>query len=194
MASVKASRSGFCLSLSFRPLVTYSISIYFSSVWSNRVNVFCYLSIIICCCLICVSSNSILILLLDCGLTWSRCAFDKKPKIPIDVIKIKTTTAPVKYAFIVLGTNALRQLLYNQLAATSLPTSNALPIAIIGKVAPANKVAKPIILYPAAMADIEMADIKVIIIANILLSYIIKYILFSNFFDNSFYLRKVIYI
>src|SRR6056300_889388 len=113
MASVKASRSGFCLSLSFRPLVTYSI----------------------------------LILLLDCGLTWSRCAFDKKPKIPIDVIKIKTITAPVKYAFIDLGTNALRQLLYNQEAATSLPTSNALPIAIIGMVAPANRVARPMILF-----------------------------------------------
>ena len=45
----------------------------------------------------------------------------------------------------ILGTSLLRQLLYNQEAATNLPTSNALPIAMIGITAPANKVDKPII-------------------------------------------------
>ena len=45
----------------------------------------------------------------------------------------------------VYGTNLLRQLLYNQEAATNLPTSNALPIAMIGTTAPANKVDRPII-------------------------------------------------
>ena len=38
------------------------------------------------------------------------------------------------------GTNYYALLLYNQEAATNLPTSNALPIAIIGTTAPANKV------------------------------------------------------
>ena len=57
------------------------------------------------CCLIWLSINSILILLLDVGCTWSRCAFDRKPKIPIDVIKIKTITANVRYSFIVFGTS-----------------------------------------------------------------------------------------
>ena len=55
-----------------------------------------------------------------------------------------TIIAVNRYAFNVLGMFSL-QLLYNQLAATSLPTSNAEPIAIIGVAAPANKVASPII-------------------------------------------------
>src|SRR6056300_106170 len=145
MASVKASLSGFCFSLSFRPLVTYSMSTYFSSVLSNKESVLFALVIINSCWSICLSINSILILLDDVGCTWSRCAFDRKPNIPIEVIKINTITANVKYAFMALGTSLLRQLLYNQEAATNLPTSNALPIAIIGTTAPANKVAKPII-------------------------------------------------
>src|SRR5210317_2626826 len=89
--------------------------------------------------------SSTLILLDEVGLTWSRCAFDKKPKIPIDVIKIKTIIAPKRYAFNKRGTSDF-QLLYNQLAATSLPTSSAEPIAIIGITAPANNVARPMII------------------------------------------------
>ena len=103
----------------------------------------------------------------DCGLTWSRCAFDRNPKIPIDVIKIKTIMELNKYAFNDLGTNEDDQLLYNQLAATNLPTSNAEPIAIMGTVAPANKVANPTIEYPAAIIDIVMPESSVSIAKNI---------------------------
>ena len=52
-----------------------------------------------------------------------------------------------RYVFNDTGTKSLRQLLYNQLAATNLPTSNAEPIAIIGTTAPANSVASPTIEY-----------------------------------------------
>ena len=109
-------------------------------------------------------------LLPDVGFTWSRCAFDRKPKIPIDVMNIKTIIAPKRYAFSKRGTS-LFQLLYNQLAATSLPTSNAEPIAIIGITAPANNVARPMIEYPAAIIDIDMADRNVSIVKNIILYY-----------------------
>ena len=49
-----------------------------------------------------------------------------------------------RYAFNSLGIS-LCQLLYNHEAATNLPTSNAVPIAIIGVTAPANSVARPMI-------------------------------------------------
>jgi hypothetical protein len=79
--------------------------------------------------------------------------------------------APNRYAFNSLGTS-LFQLWYSQLAATNLPTSSAEPIAIIGITAPANNVASPMIEYPAAITDIDMADKKVNIVKNI------NYILF----------------
>jgi hypothetical protein len=44
---------------------------------------------------------------------------------------------------------------------TSLPTSNAPPIAIIAVVAPANKAANPIIEYEAAIMEIAIPDINV---------------------------------
>ena len=47
-----------------------------------------------------------------------------------------------KYVFNSLGISE-RQLWYNHEAATNLPTSNALPIAIIGTTAPLNSVARP---------------------------------------------------
>ena len=35
----------------------------------------------------------------DCGLTWSRCAFDRNPKIPIYVMNINIMIAENRYAF-----------------------------------------------------------------------------------------------
>ena len=73
-----------------------------------------------------------------------------------------------RYALSKRGTS-LFQLWYNQLAATSLPTSNAEPINIIGITAPANNVARPMIEYPAAIIDIDMADTNVNIVRNIVI-------------------------
>ena len=83
-------------------------------------------------------------------------------------MNIKIMIAKNRYVFNNLGI-LLRQLWYNQLAATSLPTSKAEPIATIGIKAPANNVAKPIIEYPAAITDMLMADIKVSNVKNIVI-------------------------
>ena len=72
----------------------------------------------------------------------SRCALDKKPKIPIDVIKLKTTTAIVRY--VLRSTLVCFQFRYNHEAVTSFPTSNTEPIIITGQNAPGNIVANPI--------------------------------------------------
>ena len=83
-------------------------------------------------------------------------------------MNIKIMIAKNRYVFNNLGI-LLRQLWYNQLAATSLPTSKAEPIATIGIKAPANKVAKPMIEYPAAITDMLMADIKVNNVKNMVI-------------------------
>jgi hypothetical protein len=85
-------------------------------------------------------------------------------------MNINIMIAPNRYAFSKRGTS-LFQLLYNQLAATNLPTSSAEPIAIIGITAPANNVARPMIEYPAAITDILIADRNVSIVKNIILFY-----------------------
>ena len=81
-----------------------------------------------------------------------------------------------RYVFNDTGTKSLRQLLYNQLAATNLPTSNAEPIAIIGTTAPANNVASPTIEYAAAITDILMAHRNVSTIKNIVIFMTPNYI------------------
>ena len=60
---------------------------------------------------------------------------DRKPNIPIDVMNINTITANVRYAFIVLVQVHCASYYTTMRRATSLPTSNALPIAIIGTTA-----------------------------------------------------------
>jgi hypothetical protein len=57
-------------------------------------------------------------------------------------------------------------------AATNLPISKAVPIAIIGTAAPANSVANPIIEYPAAIADMDIAVINVNSVKNIIILFI----------------------
>lgn len=87
----------------------------------------------------------------------SMCAFDKNPKIPIDVMNIKITTANVRYDFNSTGIHL--QLICNHDAATSLPTSKAPPIIAMGSAAPANIAIRPAILYHAAIPAI-MIDVR----------------------------------
>ena len=71
----------------------------------------------------------------------SMCALDKNPKIPILVINIRTTTLTLRYA---LSHHAARaQYLCSQTAATSLPTSRAPPMMIIGIAAEAKIATNP---------------------------------------------------
>ena len=44
--------------------------------------------------LLILSITAIFSVFLDVGLTWSKCAFDKKPNIPNDVMNINTMIAP----------------------------------------------------------------------------------------------------
>jgi hypothetical protein len=71
------------------------------------------------------------------------CAFDKKPKIPIEVINININTANVRYDLSNIG--AVFQLRYNQEAVTSLENSSEPPMITTGQKAPGNIKAKPII-------------------------------------------------
>ena len=75
------------------------------------------------------------------GLVCSICAFDKKPKIPMLVINIRTTTAVLRYAF--NHHVACFQYLCNHTAVTSFPTSNTPPIIIIGTAAAAKIATRP---------------------------------------------------
>jgi len=72
----------------------------------------------------------------------SRCAFDKKPKIPIEVINIKITTAIDRYDLIRKGHSL--QFLYNQDTVTSFDISSIEPIMTTGQKDPGNIWAKPI--------------------------------------------------
>ena len=71
----------------------------------------------------------------------STCAFERNPNIPIDVININTTTAMDRYVF--NHQVALFQYLWSHTAVTSLPTSKAVPIMIIGTAAAANIATSP---------------------------------------------------
>ena len=72
--------------------------------------------------------------------------------MPIDVTSINTMTAVVMYTFIKRG--ARLQLAFNQLAQTSLATSNADPITIIGITAAEKIAAKPTTEQQIATAEI----------------------------------------
>ena len=74
----------------------------------------------------------------------SMCAFDRKPKIPILVINIRTRTAMLRY--VLSHHTALRQYQCSQTAVTSLPTSSTLPIIIMGIAAAANIATNPLTL------------------------------------------------
>ena len=71
------------------------------------------------------------------------CAFDKNPKMPIDVINISITTAGTKYNFI----NARHWFQYScsHTVATIFAASSTEPIMIIGIAAAANMAASPAI-------------------------------------------------
>ena len=71
------------------------------------------------------------------------CARDKNPNIPREVISIKTTTANIKYDFIMTG--QLFQLVNVQLAHINFPISRTTPIIAIAVVAPANMAINPTI-------------------------------------------------
>ena len=69
------------------------------------------------------------------------CAEDKNPKMPIEVMNIKTTTALTKY--VLSNSGQVFQFRYNQDAVTSFPTSRTTPIMIIGRTAAENIFANP---------------------------------------------------
>jgi hypothetical protein len=97
----------------------------------------------------------------------SKCAFDKKPKIPIDVISIKTITATVRYDFKRKG--ALFQFRYTHDAATNLPTSSATAIMATEIADAVNIAIRPATENHAAIAAIVIAVINVIIGNNIII-------------------------
>ena len=90
----------------------------------------CVLMIAICCCLDPAANSD------------SRCAFDRKPKIPMDVIMLSIMTATNRYVFNMKL--VCFQCLYSQDAVISLPTSSTVPMTTTGQNAPTNMVASPI--------------------------------------------------
>jgi hypothetical protein len=70
-------------------------------------------------------------------------ALDKKPKIPMLVISMRTTIAIVRYDLIRNG--VCFQLLYSHDTATSLPNSSEVPIMTTGQNAPAKIAVRPMI-------------------------------------------------
>jgi hypothetical protein len=75
----------------------------------------------------------------------------KKPKIPIDVITIRTAMAANKYDLIKIGARV--QFSLSHTVAISLLTSNATPITIIGVTAAAKILTSPATEYQMATAD-----------------------------------------
>ena len=128
-----------CISMSNAPVFDVVV---LSSVDSS-------LAIVSFCLLMYVSSESILLLMISIRCVTvssarfcSRCALDRKPKIPIDVIQINTMTAMVRY--VLRSQRVCFQFLYSHDAVTSLPTSNTDPIITTGQNAPGKMVASPI--------------------------------------------------
>ena len=66
---------------------------------------------------------------------------DRNPNIPMDVININTTTAIERYVFRNKG--AFFQFLWSHTAVTNLPTSNEVPIMMIGTAAAAKIATSP---------------------------------------------------
>ena len=87
------------------------------------------------------SSNATLAATSPVGTPWSMCALDKKPKIPMLVIIMSIATAIVKYVRIKPG--ARFQFCFSHIVATSLLTSSAIPIIIIGITLAAKIAIKP---------------------------------------------------